>query len=88
MKKIALNSVIALMLFFLLIPGKTITACNADFNYSNACAGDTVWFSPVWGGPCTWDFGDTLSSVNCSHFINPYHVYTCNAPQNLDWNQS
>lgn len=68
------------VLFFLainLIASKTAKACFAQFTYTNACAGDTVFFNALdLNAVYTWDFGDTNSGVfNVSHDTDTYHVF-------------
>ncbi len=76
MKKITLNLVAAITLLLFLASGKTITACNATFTHTNACAGDTVWFFAAdQYAIYTWDFGDNTSQTNINHDTTTFHVY-------------
>lgn len=51
-------------------------ACNANFTYIGACAGDTVFFNAFdQYAVYTWDFGDSASSDNISHDTDAYHIF-------------
>ncbi len=53
-------------------------ACYANFNHTNACVGDTVWFYGLdISSVHVWDFGDSTSSnPNLAFDDTAYHVYT------------
>lgn len=68
-----------ILLFFAisLLSIQSSKACYALFTHTNACAGDTVWFTALDQMALqTWDFGDSTSGVaNMSHDSITYHVY-------------
>jgi hypothetical protein len=67
------------LICLLIIINNLTKACNPNFFYKNACAGDTVFFFGVQQyGAFTWDFGDTASgAANISHsMVNAYHIYS------------
>jgi len=71
-------TVFLVMLFWLAAPARLL-ACYADFDYNNACPGDTIWFNALYefGGAYSWNFGDTNpDAVNIGYGTNVYHVYT------------
>lgn len=53
-------------------------ACYANFNHTNACVGDTVWFYGLdTYAAHAWDFGDnTLGLPNTAFNDTAYHAYT------------
>ena len=53
-------------------------ACYANFNHTNACVGDTVWFYGLdTYAAHAWDFGDnTLGVPNTAFNDTAYHAYT------------
>lgn len=57
---------------------QTSKACYATFTHTNACAGDTVWFTALdLMALQSWDFGDSTAGVaNMSHDSITYHVYS------------
>lgn len=62
---------------FALTATQDAKACYANFTYSNACAGDTVWFYAAdLYAVYTWDFGDSTGEVNVNHDTTTWHVYT------------
>lgn len=69
-------SILFTAFFFLFSSGKRASACNANFTFSNACAGDTVWFYAVdQFAVYTWDFGDNTAQTNINHDTATFHVY-------------
>lgn len=52
-------------------------ACYANFNHTNACAGDTIWFYGLdFSAVHVWDFGDTtVNNPNVAFDDTSYHVY-------------
>lgn len=75
-----MKSFIYSLLFFTicLFSVQTSKACYATFTHTNACAGDTVWFTALdLMALQSWDFGDSTSGVaNMSHDSITYHVYS------------
>ncbi|OWY21740.1 PKD domain-containing protein [Sphingobacteriales bacterium UPWRP_1] len=66
-------------------PGRLL-ACYADFDYNNACPGDTIWLNALYefGGAYSWNFGDTNpDAVNVGYGTNVYHVYTQQGSYNV-----
>jgi PKD repeat protein len=53
-------------------------ACYANFNHTNACVGDTVWFYGLdLNAVHAWNFGDSIpSNPNLMFGAAAYHVYT------------
>ncbi|MEO8086781.1 MAG: PKD domain-containing protein [Bacteroidota bacterium] len=54
------------------------SACYANFNHTNACAGDTAWFYGLdFTAVHSWDFGDSIANnPNMAFDDTAYHVYT------------
>ena len=81
MKKKIFVTTIFSILFLLITSREKAIACNANFTHTNACAGDTVWFTAIdQYAIYTWDFGDNTSQININHDTTTFHVY--NTPGN------
>src|SRR5436190_6294100 len=71
-----------LLLIILMSSGAAIynpaKACYANFNHTNACEGDTVWFYGLdLSSVHAWNFGDSIqSNPNLMFDDTAYHVYT------------